>query len=380
MAFLELSNVAKRFGRQEIIPPLDLAIEEGEFVVLVGPSGCGKSTIMRLIAGLELPDAGDIRIDGRTVTHVLPRDRDIAMVFQNYALYPDKTVYENMAFGLKMRKTPKPEIERRVAVAAAVLGLGDYMDRRPAQLSGGQRQRVAVGRAMVREPKVFLFDEPLSNLDAHLRVHMRTELVKLHRQLRATMVYVTHDQVEAMTMGDRIVVLDRGRIRQAGAPLELFRRPANTFVAGFIGAPAMNMLAGRLAEDGSRLQAGAAALPVPPAARAALAGHAGREVLFGIRPQYVTLAQGGGGTEGSVRVRIEALERLGTETVVVGMADGRPFQAVVPTADGAGPAIEPGSEIPVFLPMEKGHFFDPGSGGTLVHGDGAGPRALEVAA
>ncbi|WP_207482344.1 ABC transporter ATP-binding protein [Arenibaculum pallidiluteum] len=362
MAFLELRKVAKRFGSHEVIPPLDLAIEKGEFVVFVGPSGCGKSTLMRLIAGLEPSSDGEIWIDGRDVTDVLPKDRDIAMVFQNYALYPDKSVYDNMAFGLRMRKTPAREVDERVRAAARVLGLDALLERRPAQLSGGQRQRVAVGRAMVREPKIFLFDEPLSNLDAHLRVHMRTELVRLHRQLGATMIYVTHDQVEAMTMGDRIVVLDHGRIRQAGAPLELFRRPANAFVAGFIGSPAMNMLPCVVEQHGTELRSGPVTIPVPPPLRAALKPWSGKAVLFGLRPQFVGLAAAPG--SGTLRLTLDAVEHLGTETILIGLHEGRPFQVVVPTMVG----ISAGSSIFATLDAGRGHVFDAATGDLIAHG------------
>jgi len=370
MAFLELRGVAKRFGSHEVIPPLDLAIDKGEFVVFVGPSGCGKSTLMRLIAGLEPSNDGEIWIDGRDVTDVLPKDRDIAMVFQNYALYPDKTVYDNMAFGLRMRKTPAAEIDAKVRAAARVLGLEALLDRRPSQLSGGQRQRVAVGRAMVRQPKIFLFDEPLSNLDAHLRVHMRTELVRLHRQLGATMIYVTHDQVEAMTMGDRIVVLDHGRIRQAGAPLELFRRPANAFVAGFIGSPAMNMIPCTVDQGGALLRSGAAAIPVPQALKPALATWAGKEVVFGLRPQFVGLAAEPG--PGTLPLTLEAVEHLGTETILIALHQDRSFQVVVPTLAG----VEAGSQVLVTLDAARGHVFDPASGNLIAHGsevDAAAP-------
>src|SRR5512138_2163374 len=250
MANVLLERVSKHFGTVGVIDNLDLHVEDHEFLVLVGPSGCGKSTVLRLIAGLEDVTAGTIRIGGRVVNDVAPKDRDIAMVFQSYALYPHLTVHDNLAFGLKLRKLPKEEIKRRVKEAADILGIQDLLERKPRQLSGGQRQRVAVGRAIVREPKVFLFDEPLSNLDAKLRVQMRVELKKLHERLQTTIIYVTHDQVEAMTMGDRIVVMKDGLKQQVGAPLELYFRPANKFVAGFIGSPAMNFIEGDLVSEG----------------------------------------------------------------------------------------------------------------------------------
>ncbi|HEY9459732.1 MAG TPA: sn-glycerol-3-phosphate ABC transporter ATP-binding protein UgpC, partial [Paralcaligenes sp.] len=249
MASVEIKNVTKSFGAQQVLHGVDLDIHDGEFVALVGPSGCGKSTLLRMIAGLEDISGGEIVIGGVTVNHLAPKDRDIAMVFQNYALYPHMTVRENMAFSLKRRKTPMDEIHRRVSLAADILGMGPYLDRHPRQLSGGQRQRVAMGRAIVRNPNVFLFDEPLSNLDAKLRVNMRAEIKALHQRLRTTSVYVTHDQVEAMTMADRIVVLSGGRVEQVGTPLSLYDRPANRFVAGFIGSPAMNFIPGVLRND-----------------------------------------------------------------------------------------------------------------------------------
>ena len=267
MADLQLKNVSKIYtGNICAVAPTSVDIEDGEFVILVGPSGCGKSTLLRLIAGLETVSQGEIHIGGRLVNNVAAKDRDIAMVFQNYALYPHMTVYQNMAFGLKMRKFPKPEIDRRVRQAAERLGLTTFLERRPQVLSGGQRQRVAVGRAIVRQPKLFLFDEPLSNLDAKLRVSMRAELIKLHKLLAATMIYVTHDQVEAMSMGDRLIVLKDGVVQQIGAPLEIYNRPANQFVASFMGSPPMNFLNCTLTErDGTLLLHNAAVeLKLPP--------------------------------------------------------------------------------------------------------------------
>ena len=271
MASVSLRKVRKVYpGGAVGVQGVDLEIRDGEFVVLVGPSGCGKSTTLRMVAGLEEISSGEISIGGRVVNEVLPKDRDIAMVFQNYALYPHMTVRENLAFGLKLRKVPKDEIERRIAEAAAVLGIEPYLDRRPKALSGGQRQRVAVGRAIVRNPAVFLFDEPLSNLDAKMRTQMRVEIKRLHAKLGATMIYVTHDQIEAMTMGDRIVVMEGGRIRQAGAPLEVYEHPADRFVAGFIGTPPMNFFEGRVERGAGGAPAfrfGAAILPLPDRAR-----------------------------------------------------------------------------------------------------------------
>ncbi|NNU81792.1 ABC transporter ATP-binding protein [Halovulum dunhuangense] len=285
MGRITLDKVRKTFGEVEVIPPLDLTIEDGEFVVFVGPSGCGKSTLLRLIAGLEDVSGGEIRIDGNDATMVPPARRGLAMVFQSYALYPHMSVRKNIAFPLRMAKLDAAEQERRVKAAAEVLNLTDYLDRRPGQLSGGQRQRVAIGRAIVREPAAFLFDEPLSNLDAALRVGMRLEISELHKRLKTTMVYVTHDQVEAMTMADKIVVLRAGRIEQVGSPLELYRTPRNLFVAGFIGSPKMNLIPG-----------------APAAARDA--------ATIGIRPEHITVSQDAGEWQGKVGVS----EHLGSDT------------------------------------------------------------------
>ncbi len=312
MATVNVSGVRKHYGSLEILHGLSLAIRDGEFLVLVGPSGCGKSTLLRVIAGLETITEGAIEIGGRDVTLLPPRDRDIAMVFQNYALYPHMTVRENMAFGLKLRRLPKPEIEQRVKRAAGILDLAGLLDRYPRQLSGGQRQRVAMGRAIVRDPQVFLFDEPLSNLDAKLRVQMRGEIKELHQKLKTTAIYVTHDQVEAMTMADRIVVLREGWIEQVGDPLELYDKPANLFVAGFIGSPAMNFIkskvkrsngsAALVTDDGITLPAGAAV----PAAE-------GQDVIFGVRPEHFMLTDGDG-----LPARVSVVEPTGAETLVIG--------------------------------------------------------------
>jgi multiple sugar transport system ATP-binding protein len=280
-------------------------IEDGQFVVLVGPSGCGKSTLLRMLAGLENITGGEIAIGDRVVNKVPPKDRDIAMVFQNYALYPHMTVYQNMAFSMKLAGAPKEVMDQEVQKAARILGLEQLLHRFPRQLSGGQRQRVAMGRAIVRNPQVFLFDEPLSNLDAKLRVQMRSEIKDLHQRLKVTTVYVTHDQIEAMTMADKIVVMNHGRIEQAGAPLELYDRPANLFVAGFIGSPAMNMLAGRI-KDGKFIDGGGTHWPLPPA----YAGREGAEVVYGIRPEHLRLDPNG------IQARIQVVEPTGSETQV----------------------------------------------------------------
>ena len=314
-----LKQINKTYpGGVQAVKNLDLGIEDKEFVVLVGPSGCGKSTTLRMVAGLEEITAGDIYIGDRRVNDVAPKDRDIAMVFQNYALYPHMTVYNNMAFGLKLRKTPKAEIKKRVHDAAEILGITDLFNRKPKALSGGQRQRVAVGRAIVRQPKVFLFDEPLSNLDAKLRVQMRAEISKLHSHLQATMIYVTHDQVEAMTMGDRIVVMLDGEIQQVAKPLELYNRPANTFVASFIGSPAMNLIKGQLSRSNGDIRFRDASstidLNIPAAWNERLAPHAEGPITLGVRPEDLHENEEQRPIEGkSIEANVEVAEPLGSE-------------------------------------------------------------------
>ena len=312
MATLELRGVRKTYGTGEVVKGVDLSIKDREFVVFVGPSGCGKSTLLRMIAGLEEISAGELLIDGVRANEIPPDERELAMVFQSYALYPHMTVAGNMGFALKMAGKPKAEIAAKVAQAARILQLEALLDRRPKMLSGGQRQRVAIGRAIVRNPKCFLFDEPLSNLDAALRVQMRTEIAKLHQELEATMVYVTHDQVEAMTMADRIVVLNGGRVEQVGAPLELYRNPASKFVAGFIGSPRMNMLEVAVAgHDGAAVRLtlpGGESLAVP--ARDALV-KTGARVTLGLRPESLNLAD-----DGALRGKVEVVEHLGAEMLV----------------------------------------------------------------
>ena len=305
MATVEIRDVRKAFGSTQILHGVSVDIEDGQFVVLVGPSGCGKSTLLRMLAGLENITGGEIAIGDRVVNKVPPKDRDIAMVFQNYALYPHMTVYQNMAFSMKLAGAPKEVMDQEVQKAARILGLEQLLHRFPRQLSGGQRQRVAMGRAIVRNPQVFLFDEPLSNLDAKLRVQMRSEIKDLHQRLKVTTVYVTHDQIEAMTMADKIVVMNHGRIEQAGAPLDLYDRPANLFVAGFIGSPAMNMLAGHI-KDGSFVDGGGTHWPLPPAH----AGREGAEVVYGIRPEHLRLDPNG------IQARIQVVEPTGSETQV----------------------------------------------------------------
>jgi multiple sugar transport system ATP-binding protein len=345
MSAVRLDDVTKTYDGQDrpALAHFSLDVAPGEFLVLVGPSGCGKSTALRSIAGLETPDSGRIFIGDRDVTDVQPRDRDIAMVFQNYALYPHMTVFDNLAFGLKLRKTPKPEIETRVREAATLLGLERYLERKPKALSGGERQRVALGRALVRRPAVFLFDEPLSNLDAQLRVHMRAELHRLHQQLDATMIYVTHDQVEAMTLGDRIAVLKSGLLQQVDAPLAVYERPVNRFVAGFLGSPAMNFTDAVV--DGAGVRVGEARWPAEAALASALAGRAGAKLTAGVRPEHLALSD----SPDALRGTVEFSELLGAETLLyVKTSAGRLVVRVAPehmraAGTNVGLVPEPGS-------------------------------------
>ncbi|GBD15982.1 sn-glycerol-3-phosphate import ATP-binding protein UgpC [bacterium HR26] len=359
MAEVIYDHVTKRFDSVVAVNDLTLEVKDGEFLVLVGPSGCGKTTALRCLAGLEEVTSGDIVIGDRVVTHVPPKDRDIAMVFQNYALYPHMTVYDNMAFGLKLRKVPKQEIDRRVKEAAEILGIQDLLNRKPRQLSGGQRQRVALGRAIVREPQVFLMDEPLSNLDAKLRVQTRGELIKLQRRLGVTTIYVTHDQVEAMTMGHRIAVMNQGVLQQLDTPENLYDRPANLFVATFIGSPAMNIFPAKVASgDGTvRLVAGDVKLEAPPSHRSRLADYVDREVLVGIRPEDLEVLAGNPESEGgdTVRLPVELIEPLGAETLVhlrgpagTLIAQGEPRIH-----------LEPGDVVTVRVRKDHLHTFDP---------------------
>jgi sn-glycerol 3-phosphate transport system ATP-binding protein len=313
MADVSLNDVYKTFGKIEVIHGISCDIKDGEFVVILGPSGCGKSTVLRMIAGLEVITKGEISIDGRVVNQLEPADRDIAMVFQNYALYPHMSVYKNMAYGLRIRRMPKAEIDKRVRTAAEILELTEFLDRKPRQLSGGQRQRVAMGRCIVREPKVFLFDEPLSNLDAKLRVQMRLEIRKLQEDLKVTSIFVTHDQVEAMTLGDRLIVMDNGYAAQIGSPLEVYERPATRFVAGFIGSPAMNFLPVRLSADGQWAE-----LPWAnrlPLQKGGIPSHGGQEVILGIRPEHFELANE---QSGMMDLSMDHVEILGADTLVYG--------------------------------------------------------------
>jgi multiple sugar transport system ATP-binding protein len=355
MARVTLEGIRKIYeekGREHVVVHgIDLVIPDGEFLVLVGPSGCGKSTTLRMIAGLETISAGTLRIGDRVVNEVAARDRDIAMVFQNYALYPHMTVRENLAFALKLRKMSGDEIRRRVEEAAELLGLTPLLDRRPRQLSGGQRQRVALGRAIVRQPQVFLFDEPLSNLDAKLRVQMRREISALRRRLGTTTIYVTHDQVEAMTLGDRIVVMQEGRVQQVDTPLELYRRPANTFVATFVGSPPMNLVAGTVTSDGTSFGAkeGRFTLPLPAQRPASLTP--GQALILGIRPESVMME---GETGGKTVATIEEIEPLGNETLVSLNAGGVPFTARV---EGSATPHR-GDRVALTFPDSALHWFD----------------------
>ena len=351
MASVSIESVRKSYGANEVIHGVDIAVADGEFCVLVGPSGCGKSTLLRMIAGLEEISAGLIRIGTRVVNEVQARDRDIAMVFQNYALYPHMKVRENMAFSLVLAKRPKAEIDRRVNEAAGILGLLPYLDRYPRQLSGGQRQRVAMGRAIVRKPQVFLFDEPLSNLDAKLRVQMRAEIRELHQRLKTTSIYVTHDQIEAMTMADRIVVMHDGAVEQIGSPLELYDRPANAFVATFIGSPAMNMLDGRIGADGASVE-------LPGDARIGLAvpaGAPGQPVKLGIRPEHLALDGAG------IQCEVAVIEPTGADTQVIARFAGGTLTAAFRERH----RLQPGERIGLAPLAGMSHVFDAASGRRL---------------
>src|SRR6201986_2926609 len=326
MAQVALRNIVKTFDRTPAVQGIDLDISDREFIVLVGPSGCGKSTTLRMIAGLEEATSGEIYIGDQLVNDVPPKDRDIAIVFQNYALYPHMTVFENMSFGLRLKKFPKAEIKERVQAAARILDITDLLDRRPKQLSGGQRQRVAMGRAIVRNPKVFLFDEPLSNLDAKLRVQMRTEIKKIHQTVTTTTVYVTHDQVEAMTLADRVVIMNGGRIDQIGTPHEGYHSPQTQFVAGFIGSPTMNFLPCRIVENGAGLTVRLSdwlALPVPPSREARYRQGVGHELVFGLRPQHIREGRGEVPPgSAAFEARLDVLEPMGMETMGCFLGDG----------------------------------------------------------
>jgi multiple sugar transport system ATP-binding protein len=355
VAGVTFRGVAKSFGEVSVIEGLDLDIRDQEFMVLVGPSGCGKSTALRMIAGLEEISGGTISIADRVVNDLAPKDRDIAMVFQNYALYPHMTVRENLEFGLKIRKTPKAEIDRLVNEAAEILGITHLLDRKPKQLSGGQRQRVAVGRAIVRKPAVFLFDEPLSNLDAKLRVQMRAEIKKLQNRLQTTTVYVTHDQIEAMTMGSRIAVMKDGKIQQVGTPLEIYERPENLFVANFIGTPPMNFIPTVLRDGGSRLEGPNFSLPVPASLRKATAGKDGRRVVVGIRPENMLApSKETRGETARLTADVEVVEPLGDEIIVHGRVGDEVLVYKLDPHD----MPEIGQKLEVVVELDRMHLFD----------------------
>jgi len=362
MAHVLLEGISKHFGPVRVIEQLDLRVDDREFLVLVGPSGCGKSTVLRLIAGLEDLTAGTIRIGGRVVNEVAPKDRDIAMVFQSYALYPHMSVRQNLEFGLRIRRVPSAEIARLVSEVADTLGIGDLLDRRPKQLSGGQRQRVAVGRAIVRQPSVFLFDEPLSNLDAKLRVQMRAEILKLQRRLQTTTIYVTHDQVEAMTMGRRIAVLNQGILQQVGTPLEVYEQPANRFVASFIGTPPMNFLPSSVSSDGLRIERAGLTFPVPLALVRAAGTRRGRPIVVGLRPEHLVEASTARPDWVRVSTDVEMVEPRGHEANLHGRIAGEPVVAKLEphSLPRAGAAIELAADTSAV------HLFDASTGERLV--------------
>ena len=359
MAKVCLRKVGKYYGTTEVVRALDLEIAHNEFVALVGPSGCGKSTTLRMIAGLEDISDGEVLIDDRVVNELAPKDRDVAMVFQDYALYPHMSVAENMSFGLSVRRIPKADVTARVREAARILNIEDLLDRRPKQLSGGQRQRVAMGRAIVRQPKVFLFDEPLSNLDAKLRVQMRTEIKRLHQRVATTIIYVTHDQVEAMTLADRVVVLRSGEIEQVGTPDDVYNRPASMFVAGFIGSPAMNFVRGRVGGAGSALtldgDPAATPLPLPTANGRGYAALDGRDVVVGIRAEHFDTA---GPAQTRLVVIGDVIEPLGSDTLVYFRLGSTDMVARVPPTTSAAP----GRPLTLHVDVGRIHLFDPETG------------------
>ena len=366
MAFLEINNLHKRFGAVDVLKGIDLQIEEGGFLVLVGPSGCGKSTLLNTIAGLESISEGEIRINGRAVNDLHPSQRDIAMVFQSYALYPNMSVAQNIAFGMEMRGVPKPERDKAVTEVAKTLQISHLLDRKPSQLSGGQRQRVAMGRALVRNPQVFLFDEPLSNLDAKLRVDMRTEIKRLHQSMKTTIVYVTHDQIEAMTLATKIAVLRDGLLQQFGTPHEIYNNPANLFVADFMGSPAMNLIPAKIEANGAGCAVVLARDGNPPlhlkagANDAALRAHAGQEVIFGLRPEAITDESGADRISAGVvkaDCHIEVVEPAGADTYVVTRLGGREVIGRM----RSDMQVAPHTTVPFAFNMDKAVFFDPKS-------------------
>jgi multiple sugar transport system ATP-binding protein len=361
---ISLRHVSKRFpgAKGAAVGDLSMDIRAGETVVLVGPSGCGKTTALRCVAGLETVSEGKLRIGERVVNDVAPKDRDIAMVFQSYALYPHMSVYDNLAFGLKLRKTPKADIERRVKEAAGILGLDRFLDRKPKALSGGQRQRVALGRAIVREPAVFLMDEPLSNLDAKLRVQTRAEIARLHQRLGTTTIYVTHDQVEAMTMGDRIAVMKDGLLQQVGTPQDLYDNPVNVFVAGFIGSPAMNFATVKTTEGEDLMLGGAKLVLSGKAAQAAAGQPKGADLLIGFRPEHMDVATDGRDEVVKIPARVDVVEYLGNEELIHAQAEGTEIVALIPSDR----KVKSGEQVELGVPLDKLHVFDPETEQALV--------------
>ena len=376
MADLKITGLNKHYGTVHAVRGIDLEIAKGEFAVLVGPSGCGKSTLLRTIAGLEDADAGTIEIGGTVVNHVRPRDRDIAMVFQNYALYPYLSVFENIAFGLRARKTPEPELKNRVGRAAEMLAITPLLDRLPRQLSGGQRQRVAIGRAIVRNPRIFLFDEPLSNLDAQLRDEMRGEIKRLHQDIGTTMIYVTHDQIEAMTLADRIVLMRDGRIEQQGTPLDLFERPRTKFVAGFLGSPQMNFVPVRMiGQPAAALElAGGATLAWPSSRDAEAAAAMDKDVILGVRPEHILRGTASLPAPGTARYRasIELVQPTGSRTYITFSLAGKPVVAEVAAHD----AQRAGELIDLDIDLNRAVLIDPATGAVL--GSGSLPLAAPL--
>ncbi len=378
MATVTFEHVNKQYGDFMAVNDLNLEIGDGEFMVLVGPSGCGKTTSLRMIAGLEEITSGTLRIGDRVVNDVPPKDRDIAMVFQSYALYPHMSVRENLAFGLKLRKVPKADIERRVKEAAETIQLQKLLDRKPKELSGGQRQRVALGRAIVREPAVFLMDEPLSNLDAKLRVQTRAEIARLHQRLKTTMVYVTHDQVEAMTMGTRIAVMNEGLLQQVGTPQALYDEPINRFVAGFIGSPSMNFIDVTVEGSGESARLvgpGDWALPTPPRLRGIAGDIAGKKLVAGFRPEHLEMSELGGNSA-SFQARAEVVEYLGHEELLHVSAANQDIVAIVESEHH----VRPGDIIKLSLPLDKLHLFDSETGAALTTDKAAANVTAEQAA
>jgi len=364
MATVTFENVSKRYGDVVAVDDFSLDIRDAEFMVLVGPSGCGKTTSLRMIAGLEEITDGTLRIGERIINDIPPKDRDIAMVFQSYALYPHMSIRDNLAFGLRLRHVPKVQIEARVKEAAAILDLTRYLDRKPRELSGGQRQRVALGRAIVREPAVFLMDEPLSNLDAKLRVETRANILRLHQRLNTTFVYVTHDQIEAMTMGTRIAVMNEGRLQQVGTPQELYDRPINRFVAGFIGSPSMNFATVEVTGTSDKLEivGPSIILPMPPQFRESV-GVAGRQLIVGFRPEHLILGPVSGGSA-TVNAKAEVVEYLGNEELIHASGDGRDIVAVIDSSY----RVRPGDMLEMRVPLERIQLFDPDTNFALPFG------------